>query len=122
MGASQSSAKSIVNECLSAGIDIVNKSMAIAESGNTQEVNIFLQDMVCTGDISIHDIKIKQLASLDTAAAAKLITSDDTQTAIKNAIRQKAESFAQAGLFLAESATEVVNNITTKLSTAIENE
>lgn len=117
MGSAGSKAESILNQCLSAGISVVNKNLAQAESDQTQDFEVFISGCAPI----IHDIYVKQFAKFNTVTAAQLLTNTDIMQDMENKIKEQAESIAKAGLFVASAESRIVNNITMQLSAAVKN-
>jgi hypothetical protein len=118
MGNSSSAAVSYVDQCLTAGISVVNEAVADAQAHSTQEL-IF--NFAGCKNITISNWDVSQMVQIDLTSMAKMLVDNDVMNDMKSAISNAAESEAKAGLSFADSRTEVISDITMKLSTEIKN-
>lgn len=119
MGASSSKAEVYINTCINAGISVVNKTVASAETRvfSSADINVEHCDYV---DISHLDFS--QTVQLNMEAAAKALNNTGIENDIREKIKAAAESGAEAAIGFADSTGKIVEDITNTLTEAISNE
>lgn len=119
MGSATSKAENYVNACITAGIEVVNRTLSKTESHVDQTVHLDFSH--CT-NVNISHIDISQLVQVNVSAATTALTSTDLTDEIRQAVQDAAESGAEAGLLEAGSETKIVSDITLRVTDAITNE
>lgn len=118
MGASQSSARTYVDNCIRAGMSVVNQTIAEANA-NSQSIVEF--DLTGCENVNMSHLDISQVVSFDVSATSKALVSNDLDQKISDLISATASAQAQAGLFIAGSESEIITRTTTELTVAIKN-
>lgn len=118
MGASKSKARTYVNDCVKAAVDVVNTTVSELKVPVTSIQEISVKN--CHG-VNFEHIEMGQVAKIDLKQMTTALDDVKTQNAIDEAIKNKATSTAQAAIGYASSDSELVTSVYTELSTSIKN-
>ena len=118
MGASQATSRTYVDNCIKAGLSVVNQTIAEANA-NAQSFVEF--DLTGCENVNMSHMKISQAVSFDVSATSKALVNNDLSQKISDIISATATAEAQAGLFVAGAESEIITRTVTELTTSIRN-